>query len=93
MLFALSLCVGIGAARSLWTHRGAEFSFARIALAAAAIPIMYLLATAVWTFGERALLARREHHACDREGIIIKPEETWRLAGSRRPREGFVRHW
>jgi divalent metal cation (Fe/Co/Zn/Cd) transporter len=44
LLFALASYVVLSAAFSLWQHRGAEFSAVGLAVAAAAIPIMYLLA-------------------------------------------------
>jgi divalent metal cation (Fe/Co/Zn/Cd) transporter len=44
LLFALALYVAASAAWSLWTREGAEFSPVGIAVALAAIPIMYVLA-------------------------------------------------
>jgi divalent metal cation (Fe/Co/Zn/Cd) transporter len=44
LLFALAAYVVLSAAWSLWTGQGEEFSIVGLALAAAAIPIMYFLA-------------------------------------------------
>ena len=44
LLFALALYVIASAAWSLWTREGAEFSIPGIAVALAAIPVMYVLA-------------------------------------------------
>jgi divalent metal cation (Fe/Co/Zn/Cd) transporter len=44
LLFALALYVAASAAWSLWTREGAEFSPVGMAVALAAIPIMYVLA-------------------------------------------------
>jgi divalent metal cation (Fe/Co/Zn/Cd) transporter len=44
LLFALAVYVVAGAAFGLWQHQGAEFSMPGLALAVAAIPIMYFLA-------------------------------------------------
>jgi divalent metal cation (Fe/Co/Zn/Cd) transporter len=43
LLFALAFYVVASAARSLWTRQGAEFSLVGLAIAFAAIPIMYVL--------------------------------------------------
>ena len=44
LLFALAAYVVLGAAWSIWNGRGEEFSMVGLALAVAAIPIMYFLA-------------------------------------------------
>jgi divalent metal cation (Fe/Co/Zn/Cd) transporter len=44
LLFALVVYIVLGAAWSLWTHHGGEFSVAGLIVAAVAMPIMYVLA-------------------------------------------------
>jgi divalent metal cation (Fe/Co/Zn/Cd) transporter len=44
LLFILAAYIVLGAARSLWARRGGEFSVPGLAVAAVAIPIMYVLA-------------------------------------------------
>lgn len=53
LLFLLAAYVVVNAAWSLWTYQGAEFSPAGLALAVAAIPIMYLLARQKLALAER----------------------------------------
>jgi divalent metal cation (Fe/Co/Zn/Cd) transporter len=44
LLFALAAYIVLGAAWSLWTHHGGEFSVPGLVVAAVAMPIMYVLA-------------------------------------------------
>lgn len=44
LLFVLAAYIVVGAAWSLWTRRGGEFSIPGLAIAAAALPMMYVLA-------------------------------------------------
>ena len=46
LLFVLAAYIVLGAAWSLWTHHGGEFSVTGLIVAAVAIPIMYMLALA-----------------------------------------------
>jgi len=61
LLSALAVYVVLGAAWSLWTHHGAEFSVTGLIVAAAAMPIMYSLArrkvTVARQLGSRAMRA------------------------------------
>ena len=61
MLFALAAYIVLGAAWSLWTHHGAEFSVPGLIVAAVAMPIMYLLARQKVTVASR--LGSRAMHA------------------------------
>ena len=76
LLFALAVYVVAGAAYSLWRHRGAEFSTAGLALALAAIPIMYFLARRKLgianEIGSRALRADAvESMACGWLSLVV----------------------
>ena len=44
LLFVLAVYIVLGAAWSLWTHHGGEFSLPGLIVAAVAMPIMYVLA-------------------------------------------------
>jgi divalent metal cation (Fe/Co/Zn/Cd) transporter len=44
LLFVLAAYIVLGAASSLWTHHGGEFSLPGLIVAAVAMPIMYVLA-------------------------------------------------
>jgi divalent metal cation (Fe/Co/Zn/Cd) transporter len=61
LLFVLAAYIVLGAAWSLWTHHGAEFSVTGLIVAAAAMPIMYSLArrkvTVARQLGSRAMRA------------------------------------
>jgi divalent metal cation (Fe/Co/Zn/Cd) transporter len=61
LLFALAAYVTAGAVWSLWTHHGQEFSWAGLAVTAAAIPIMAVLARRKLKLADR--LASRALHA------------------------------
>jgi divalent metal cation (Fe/Co/Zn/Cd) transporter len=53
LLFILAFYVVVSAAWSLWTRQGAEFSLIGLAIALAAIPIMYVLAKRKLVIAER----------------------------------------
>lgn len=53
LLFALALCVAMGAAWGLWSRRGEAFSWAGMGVTALAIPVMYGLARRKLAVAER----------------------------------------
>jgi divalent metal cation (Fe/Co/Zn/Cd) transporter len=53
LLFVLASYVVVSAAWSLWTRQGAEFSLVGLAIAFAAIPVMYVLAKRKLVIAER----------------------------------------
>src|SRR6266849_3434895 len=59
LLFVLAAYIVLGAAWSLWTHHGGEFSLPGLIVAAVAMPIMYMLArrkvTVARQLGSRAM--------------------------------------
>ena len=61
LLFVLAAYIVLGAAWSLWTHHGGEFSVPGLIVAAVAMPIMYVLArrkvTVARQLGSRAMRA------------------------------------